>query len=93
LRCTKDSDKWGDCDRGFDWGDWEPDTIVVRLPSPKVTTQELREHAIKDNFVSFVAEYRKINPGFTIGEAEKDFHHLQSVLNDPTNKPLQRSGG
>ena len=30
FTCFQDREKWGDFDRGLDWGDWEPERIQVR---------------------------------------------------------------
>jgi hypothetical protein len=85
FHCTKDAEKWGDFHRGLDWGNWEPDTILFDLPLPKITTKKLCEHAKNADLVSFIAEYRRVNPGLSMLEARKDYEHLQSMLNAATN--------
>lgn len=80
FHCCKDADKWGDFHRGLDWGSWEPDCIYLQLPLPKVTTKELSLYARQDDVISFIKEYRRINPGFTIEEAKADFNHFREVI-------------
>jgi len=78
--CSKDSEKWGDLDRGLDWGAWKPDTIYLELPFPKITTRALAEHANRDDLIRFIKEYRRINPGVSIEEAKSDYRRFREIL-------------
>jgi hypothetical protein len=81
--CTQDESKWGAYHRGLDWGSWEPDSIHLQLPLPKVTTRQLSIFVKKNDIVGFIKEYRRINPGLSINEAKSDFGYLQHALNQP----------
>ncbi len=78
--CGKDEDKWGDYHRGLDWGAWEPDSIYLQLPLPKVTTKALSVYVKNENLIEFIKEYRKRNPGLSITEAKKDFEYLRTCF-------------
>lgn len=79
--CSKDKEKWGSYHRGLDWGAWEPESIYLQLPLPKVTTKELSTYVKQNDLVKFIKEYRKRNPGLSINEAKEDFAYLQDILN------------
>jgi hypothetical protein len=80
FRCRKDADIWGDCQRGLDWGSWEPDSVYLQLPLPKVTSRKLSLFARSDDLVSFIQEYRRINPGLSIQEAQTDFAEFRAAI-------------
>lgn len=81
FHCTQDNDKWGDYHRGLDWGAWEPHSVYLQLPLPKVTTKELSIYVKKNDIINFIKEYRKRNPGLSLIEAKEDFAYLQNFLN------------
>lgn len=85
FHCTKEADKWGGFHRGLDWGAWEPDSIYLELPPPKVSTRALCQCARDNDLVSFVKEHRRINPGLSIEEAKADFRHFRSILSATTS--------
>jgi hypothetical protein len=78
--CSQDKEKWGDFHRGLDWGAWEPNSIYLELPLPKVTTKELSVFAKDNDEISFIKEYRRINPGLTLSEAKNDFARFREIL-------------
>jgi hypothetical protein len=78
--CRKDRNKWGDFQRGLDWGTWEPDFIYLELPAPKLTTKALMQYAYKNDLLKFIKEYRRINPGLSIEEAKNDFQRFSELL-------------
>ncbi len=78
--CNKDSDKWGDFHRGLDWGTWQPEIVYFDLPLPKITTPKMCEYATADDLLSFISEYRKVNPGLSIQEAKDDYSLIQSKI-------------
>ncbi|HPY42668.1 MAG TPA: hypothetical protein PLM98_19235, partial [Thiolinea sp.] len=78
--CNKDKHVWGFFDRGLDWGVWEPDTVYIALPLPKVTTKLLRQYAHQDNQNEFIREYRRVNPGRSLKEAKEDFEFMKKKL-------------
>lgn len=80
FHCLKDKDKWGDFYRGLDWGAWEPECIYLQLPRPKVTSKKLSLFARQNDMISFIQEYRRINPGLSIKAAKTDFRHFQQIL-------------
>ena len=80
FHCHKDADKWGDFHRGLDWGIWAPDRIDIQLSPPKVTSKELALSAERNDMISFIKEYRRINPDFPVEEAKKDFAHFIEKL-------------
>jgi hypothetical protein len=80
FTCRKDTEKWGDCYRGLDWGSWSPDTIYLQLSLPKVTTKELARFARENDLVSFVREHRRVNPGLSLAEARADFARFRELL-------------
>lgn len=80
FNCRKDTEKWGDCYRGLDWGSWSPDTIYLQLPVPKVTTKELARFARENDLVSFVREHRRVNPALSLEEARADFARFRELL-------------
>ena len=65
---------------GLDWGQWSPERIYYDLPSPKETNQVMVDAAYDDNLVVFVREYRRVNPGISISEANSDFSNLRSLI-------------
>jgi len=78
--CSQDKEKWGDFHRGLDWGSWEPNSIYLELPQPKLTTKELSVFAKENNEISFIKEHRRINPGLSLSEAKEDFIYFRSIL-------------
>ena len=78
--CRKDSKKWGDLERGLDWGAWQPDSIYLELPLPKITTRGLSVHAKNGDLIAFIKEYRRVNPGLSIEEAKSDYRRFRSIL-------------
>src|SRR5262249_1237026 len=78
--CRKDAEIWGDFPRGLDWGTWEPDSIYLSLPLPKVATRAMSLHAKNDDLILFIKEHRRVNPGLSIEEAKDDFKHVRSIL-------------
>jgi len=79
--CSKDAEKWGPRNyRGLDWGAWEPDSVYLQLPLPKVTTLELSKAAKDEDLVGFIKEYRRINLGLSIQEAKEDYARFQEIL-------------
>jgi len=78
--CRKDADKWGDFERGLDWGSWEPDSIYLELPLPKVSTKDLAMHAKQGDLIKFIKEYRRVNPGISYAEAKSDYLRFRSIL-------------
>jgi hypothetical protein len=80
FHCIQDKQKWGSYHRGLDWGAWEPDSIYLQLPLPKVTTKELSLYVKQDDLIKFIKEYRKRNPGLSINEAKDDYKYLQNIL-------------
>lgn len=81
LYCSQGKEKWGSWYRGFDWGTWEPDSIYLQLPLPKVTTKNLLIFVKRNEIINFINEYRQVNPGLSISEAKADFAYLQQALN------------
>lgn len=79
--CSQDQDKWGAFPRGLDWGAWEPDSIYLQLPLPKLTTKMLSIFVKRNDIIGFISEYRKVNPGLSITEAKSDFFYLLEILN------------
>ena len=75
--CGKEPEKWGDFTRSLDWGYWEPDVVYVRLPPAKLTTRDLVRCAGHDDLISFIKEYRRVNPGSSILEAKEDFKWMR----------------
>lgn len=84
--CRKDSAKWGELERGLDWGTWRPDTIYLELPFPKVTTRALAVHANSGDLIAFIKEYRRVNPGVSHQEAKNDYQHFRSILERMSEK-------
>lgn len=84
LTCRKDAEKWGDFSRGLDWGSWEPDSISLQLPLPKVTTKELSLFAKQNDLLKFTQEYCRINPGCSRDEAKADFCHIREIFENNT---------
>lgn len=80
FHCSKDSEKWGYLDRGLDWGTWEPDSIYLQLPFPKITTRDLAVHAKSGDLIKFIKEYRRVNPGVSIEEAKSDYRRFRDIL-------------
>ena len=78
--CTQDGEKWGRYYRALDWGTWEPESIYLQLPLPKVTTKALSGYVIQNDILNFIKEYRKLNPGLSIEEAKEDFSYLKNIL-------------
>lgn len=78
--CSQDQDKWGNFPRGLDWGAWEPESIYLQLPQPKITSKLLPTFVKRDEIINFINEYRRINPGLSITEAKSDFAYLQDIL-------------
>jgi hypothetical protein len=66
--------------RGLDWGAWEPDSIYLELPFPKITTRDLSVHAKSGDLIKFIKEYRRVNPGLSIEEAKSDYRHFRDIL-------------
>ena len=52
----------------------------LQLPLPRVTTKTLAQFAQCNDMISFIKEYRRINPGLSIEEAKADFAHFRKVL-------------
>ncbi|GEP45953.1 hypothetical protein [Brevifollis gellanilyticus] len=80
FSCRKDAEKWGDCYRGLDWGQWQPDRIFFDLPHPKVTTKALADAAHVNDLKAFVIEYRRANPGLSMDEARRDFARIRELI-------------
>ncbi|MFZ6719107.1 hypothetical protein [Undibacterium sp. Ji49W] len=78
--CTHEEGKWGKYYRGLDWGAWEPESIYLQLPLPKVTTKILSKYVMQNDLIGFIKEYRKCNPSLSIAEAKKDFTYLKNIL-------------
>ena len=78
-RCSKDPELWGHNQRALDWADWSPPFIYVELPSPKASSAALSQFAGDDDLVSFVKEYRRINPSHSVTEAKSDFALIRAV--------------
>ncbi|WP_339940523.1 hypothetical protein [Undibacterium luofuense] len=78
--CSLDQEKWGAFNRGLDWGTWEPESVYLQLPLPKVTTKALSDFVRKNEIIKFISEYRRVNPGLSISEAKNDFSRLQNML-------------
>lgn len=79
--CSQGREKWGAYHRGLDWGAWEPDSIYLQLPFPKVTTKNLSIFVKRNEIINFINEYRRVNPGLSMSEAKADFMYLQQALN------------
>lgn len=92
FHCTKDRDKWGDMDRGLDWGDWQPAIPPIGLPFPQQTNDRMRELALLGDMVQFVIEYRKVNPA-SIAAAKQAYLELKAALEEAINNPADPSGG
>ncbi|MBX2846904.1 MAG: hypothetical protein KTR16_01180 [Acidiferrobacterales bacterium] len=80
FHCSQGKQKWGAYHRGLDWGAWEPDSIYLQLPLPKVTTRELSNLVKQNDILGFIKEYRQRNPSLSIKEAREDFAYLQNIL-------------
>lgn len=80
FTCRKDSEKWGKCYRGLDWGQWRPDQIYFDLPFPKITTKAFSDAAHENDLGAFVIEYRRVNPGVSLQEARIDFAQLRTLI-------------
>ena len=78
--CTKDKEIWGAFARGLDWGSWSPDHIYLQLEPPKVTTRLLSELAFKNDKISFIKEYRRVNPELSMQEAVDDFKIFRNKI-------------
>jgi len=76
FHCTQDKEKWGDFHRSLDWGAWQPDSIYIDLPLPKVTTKKMIECVKNNNQIEFIKEYRRVNRGLDLAEAKSDFKYL-----------------
>jgi|GEM_PF-1103714 len=80
FTCRKDSEKWGNCYRGLDWGNWRPDHVYLNLPQPKVTTKVMVSAANNDDLPTFVIEHRRVNLGYSLQEARTDFRRFREIL-------------
>jgi hypothetical protein len=80
FHCTKDAKIWGDLHRGLDWGYWEPDTIWIQLPHPKITTRTMISWAKAGNLMEFIKEYRSVNLDLPLTEARADFAFIRKGL-------------
>ena len=85
FSCRKDAEKWGEFERGLDWGSWRPDIVYLELPLPKLTTKNLVRHANDGNLIEFIKEYRRINPGVPVDEAKSDYRRLREILETLSN--------
>ncbi len=79
FTCFKDKKKWGDCDRGLDWGDWQPKRIQVRLKRPAYTSDAMLECVHAADLVGFVKAFREANPGLSMQEAKADYLQLRKL--------------
>ncbi|WP_347253905.1 hypothetical protein [Leminorella grimontii] len=83
FQCDQDAEKWGDFNRGLDWGAWKPDVIYLQLPHPKITTKALSQAVFENDQIAFIREYRRVNPALSINEAKSDFTALRKrITND-----------
>ena len=82
FTCRKDSEKWGGCFRGLDWGAWRPDRLYLDLPPPKVSSKTLMDHAYANDLGQFVIEHRRLNPGLSLIEARSDFARIRQIIDD-----------
>jgi hypothetical protein len=55
---------------------WSTDKTPI-LPPPKKANRALQKLAINDELMSFVKEYRRLNPDLSIQEARADFKYLR----------------
>ncbi len=92
FHCTKEREKWGDLDRGLDWGDWQPTVPPIGLPYPQRINDRMRELALHGDVVDFIIEFRKENPA-SIPAAKEAYLELKAALEEATNKPMHPSGG
>lgn len=77
FHCKKDEVKWGDFNRGLDWGAWQPNRTYIQLSPPKITTKALIDHLYENDLLNFIKEYRRINPNSSVAEAKEDFSDLK----------------